>query len=292
MVSKAAILIAGPTASGKSAAAMRFAHCFDGVIVNADSMQVYTELRVLTARPSVADEAVCPHRLYGHVSASDGYSAGRWLADVENVLAEIDATGKRAVFVGGTGLYFKALTEGLSPMPPVRQDIRAHWREEALRLPAAELHAELARVDPLTADGLNPNDTQRIVRALEVAQSTGRPLAVWQQEPGVPLIPRGCWRGFVIAPPRDVNVARADRRFEDMLETGALDEVRRIMALGLSSELPAMRALGVIPLSRHLSGELSMAEAAAMGKSQTRQYIKRQMTWLRRHMISWKWIKS
>lgn len=290
MAAKTALLIAGPTASGKSAVAMRLARKLDGVIVNADSMQVYREMRVLTARPGPEDEASVPHRLYGHVPVSESYSVGKWLADAQAVITEISGSGQRPIFVGGTGLYFNALTRGLSPMPPVREEVRAYWRAEARVRSADMLHAELNRLDPLTAQSVRPTDPQRIVRALEVFQSTGRPLAEWQQDTGVPLLAPGSWRGLVIAPPRSDNIANAMRRFDAMMLHGALEEVQRLREMQLGSDLPAMQALGVAPLLRHLEGSLDLADAVTEGKSQTRKYIKRQLTWLRRYMIAWKWI--
>lgn len=287
---KRAILIAGPTASGKSAAGLRLAGRLDGVIVNADSMQVYRDLRILTARPTDEEERLAPHRLYGHVDAGDAYSVARWLTDVAGVLRELDAEGRRAIFVGGTGLYFNALTQGLSPMPPVDIEVRAYWREEAQRRPARELHRELQRIDPTGAELVRPSDTQRIVRALEVAQSTGRSLASWHLESGEPLLAPGTWRGIVVAPERDENYALADRRFDAMMAAGALGEAAALRARRLSPELPAMRALGVAPLVEHLAGSLGLDEAVELGKRQTRNYVKRQMTWLRRYMIAWRWI--
>ena len=289
MATKRAILIAGATASGKSAVGLRLARRFDGVIVNADSMQVYAEMRVLTARPDAADERAAPHRLYGHISAREHYSVGRWLEDVQRVLVEIEQLGRRAIFVGGTGLYFNALTRGLSPMPRIDDAVRAHWRAEAHRRPPQELHAELARLDPLTASRVRSSDPQRIVRGLEVIQSTGRPLASWQAESGPPLLAEGSWRGLVIAPPRETLYSRAESRFDQMMARGALDEVRTLRGLQIDPDLPAMRALGVAPLMKHLDGEVSYDAAIELAKTQTRQYIKRQLTWLRRYMISWGW---
>ncbi len=287
---KRAILIAGATASGKSAVGLRLAHRFDGVIVNADSMQVYAEMRVLTARPEAADERAVPHRLYGYVSVRENYSVARWLEDVQRVLVEIERLGRRPVFVGGTGLYFSALTRGLSPIPKIDGRVRAYWRAEALRRPAQELHAELARLDPLTASRTRSSDRQRIVRGLEVIQSTGRPLVLWQADTAPPLLPTRSWRGIVIARPRETLYASAEARFDQMMANGALDEVRGLRDMQIDPELPAMRALGVAPLMKHLDGEVSYETAIELAKTQTRQYIKRQLTWLRRYMISWSWV--
>ena len=253
------ILIAGPTASGKSALALRIAEETGGVIVNADSMQVYRELPILSARPSAADEARAPHRLYGHVPASEAYSVGRFVREAQGVLAEILGEGRRPVFVGGTGLYFKALLEGLSPIPAIPPAIREHWRAEADRKGAAKLHRKLLELDPVTASRLQPSDPQRIVRALEVLDATGRPLWEWQNEPG----------------------------FDEMMRRGALEEARGISKLGLDPALPSMRALGLRPLLAHLAGDLDREEAVAEAKAETRRYIKRQATWINGNMKSW-----
>lgn len=292
LAAKHVILIAGPTASGKSAIGLRLARRLNGVIVNADSMQVYADMAVLTARPESADELAVPHRLYGHVSARENYSVARWLKDAQRVLGEIEQLGQRPIFVGGTGLYLNALTQGLSPMPEIDSEVRAYWRAEAVGRPPGELHAELVRLDALTASRIRPSDPQRIVRALEVIQSTGRPLVHWQADAGTPLLPAGSWRGLVVAPERAQLNARADARFDQMMATGALEEVRRLREMQLDPELPAMRALGVAPLIEHLDGSMSLEAAAEVAKTQTRQYIKRQLTWLKRYMISWKWISE
>lgn len=281
------ILIAGPTASGKSALALALAEHLDGIIINADSMQVYSELRILTARPSVPDEAKVPHRLYGHVPARDAYSAGRFVADVRAALAEAATLGRRPVIVGGTGLYFNALLEGLSPIPPVRAEVRAFWRGEGERLGAAALHEILATRDTEMAARLEPSDTQRIVRALEVLDSSGRSLAFWQSQPGKAVLNDAACKKLLVLPDRAVLHARADARFDAMMAAGALDEVRTLARLDLSSDLPAMRALGVAPLIAALRGEMPIADAVMTSKAQTRQYIKRQETWIGRNMITW-----
>ncbi|MCH9807803.1 MAG: tRNA (adenosine(37)-N6)-dimethylallyltransferase MiaA [Alphaproteobacteria bacterium] len=292
MIDRQAVLIAGPTASGKSAAGLRLARGLDGVIVNADSMQVFAQLRILTARPDAEDETSVPHRLYGHVSAREAYSVAAWLEDVRGVLGEIDAAGKRAIFVGGTGLYFNALTRGLAAMPDIDPVIRAHWRAAARARRPQDLHRELMALDPVTGGRLRETDPQRIVRALEVIQSTGRPLAEWQAMPAKPLLPPGTWRGLVIAPSRAILHERANRRFDQMMGEGVLDEVQALRAMQLDDVLPVMRAIGVRPLLAHLDGQVSIEEAVEQSKAQTRQYIKRQTTWLRRNMVSWKWLFS
>ena len=286
------ILIAGPTASGKSGLALALAERLGGTVVNADSMQVYRELRILTARPTAEDEARAPHALYGCVGGAEAYSAGRYAVDAARAIAEARAAGRVPVVVGGTGLYFKALLEGLSPIPAADPQVRAFWRAEGARRPATELHAHLAGRDPEMAARLIPTDTQRIVRALEVLDSTGRSLAAWQRQPGRPVLAEGETIRLLLLPDRGRHGALIDSRFDAMLAAGALDEVRRLTALGLSSELPVMRALGVAPLAAHLRGVQSLEAAAAAAKTVTRRYAKRQLTWLRRNMIAWKIISA
>lgn len=287
MTKKDAVLIAGPTASGKSELALRIAAAVDGVVLNADSMQVYRDLRVLTARPDEAERARAPHRLYGFVSAADGYSVGRYVEDVTAALGELRAAGRIPVIVGGTGLYFRALLEGLSPVPQVDDAVRQRWRDEARRAGAAALHAILAERDPAMAKRLVQTDTQRIVRALEVFDSTGRSLADWQAMPGRPVLDGDHCVRLVMSLPREVVYERCDRRFEAMLADGALEEVEALAALGLAPDLPIMRAVGVRALIAHLGGHLTLEEAAEVAKTETRNYAKRQLTWLRRNMISW-----
>ncbi|MCB1504931.1 MAG: tRNA (adenosine(37)-N6)-dimethylallyltransferase MiaA [Hyphomicrobiaceae bacterium] len=283
-----AVLIAGPTASGKSAFALALAQSKDGVIINADSMQVYAEMRVLTARPSPDEEALVPHRLYGHVSARESYSVGRWLDEVATEIAAAKSQGRLPIIVGGTGLYFNALLEGLSPIPPIPDDIRSHWRAAGAVTPAAELHAELTKRDSLTASQLIPTDRQRIVRALEVIDATGRPLAEWQKIRGQPLLAADQVAKLVIAPPRNVIYDNCERRFRHMVEQGALDEADRMRRMQLPGDMPAMGALGLSQLVACLRGEMSREAAIQAATQQTRRYIKRQLTWLNRYMISWK----
>jgi tRNA dimethylallyltransferase len=286
------ILIAGPTASGKSALALELAERLGGVVINADSMQVYAELRILTARPSQAEEARATHSLYGFVPAGEAYSAGRFVKDAAGAIAGAHAKGLRPIIVGGTGLYFKALTEGLSPIPGVDPTVRQRWRDEAQSKGAGELFIHLTMLDPETAARLNPSDTQRIVRALEVLTSSGRPLSYWQSQKGTPVVDLAAAHAFAIVPERGPLQTRADARFDQMIEAGALDEAASLLRLGLDPELPSMRALGVAPLIAHLQGKASVAEAVAAAKLETRQYIKRQETWIRRYMIAWKHIKT
>jgi tRNA dimethylallyltransferase len=281
------ILIAGPTASGKSELAMTLAERHGGIVINADSMQVYRELAILTARPDAADEARVPHALYGHVAAGDAYSVGRWLEDVRRALEHARAENHRPIIVGGTGLYFRALLEGLSPVPAIPEDIRAHWRGEAARLGAAGLHAVLAAKDVEMAARLRPTDPQRITRALEVLEATGLSLAIWQTRAGTPLLVAKETERLLVLRDRQELFARCDTRFDGMRAAGGLDEARRLLALDLDPSLPAMRAVGVRPLLLMLSGQLDEEEAIARAKQDTRHYVRRQLTWLNRHMSTW-----
>lgn len=283
-----AILIAGPTASGKSALALAIAEARGpAVIVNADSMQVYTDLSVLTARPDAADEARAPHRLFGNVDGAEAYSVARYVEDAGRELEAARQAGLLPIVVGGTGLYFKALLEGLSPIPAIDPAVRARLRAEAAEMGALTMHEQLEAIDPEMAARLVPTDTQRITRALEVIESTGRSLADWQRVPGTPVLDPAATVRLVLAPPRDILTRRCDDRFDQMMALGALDEVRRLAARNLSPELPVMRALGVPPLLAHLRGEATLSDACAAAKTETRQFAKRQLTWLRRHMIAW-----
>jgi tRNA dimethylallyltransferase len=286
------ILIAGPTASGKSELALALAERCGGSIINADSMQVYRELAILTARPTPADEARAPHRLYGIQPAAEAYSVGRFVVDAEAAIAAVKAEGRVPILVGGTGLYFKALLEGLAPIPTIPDAVRRHWRAAAEAQPAAELHAVLSARDPQTAAALKPGDGQRIVRALEVLEATGRPLAVWQRHAAVPVIDPAQARRIVVTAERAVLGERAKARLARMMANGALAEVAALAGLGLSAELPAMRALGVGHIITHLAGTMTLAAAIDAIASDTRRYIKRQQTWLNRNMIAWNHINS
>jgi tRNA dimethylallyltransferase len=282
-----AVLICGPTASGKSALALELAREFGGVVINADSMQVYAELRVITNRPAPEDEALAPHRLYGVRPTARPYSAALFLGDVERELVEARREGRLPIIVGGTGLYFKALTEGLSDIPDIPEDIRARWRLAAQEQPPEALHAELARRDPLTAARLRPSDPQRIVRALEVLDATGRPLAEWQATKQPPLLPLAQTFPLVVSLERGELYRRCDARFDAMLAAGAIEEARAMDALGLDPALPAMRAVGLPQLIAYCSGELTLDEAATRAKTNTRNYAKRQITWINHNFITW-----
>ena len=292
MTSYRAILIAGPTASGKSALAVRMAQRHNGIVINADSMQVYRDLVILTARPAPADLQAARHALYGYVTGDEPYSVGRWVADAAEVMADCWRDGSMPIVVGGTGLYFKALLEGLSPIPAIPAAVRDHWRAEAQRLGPAALHALLAARDPATAAKLLPTDPQRTTRALEVFDATGRSLADWQREPGRPVVDEGRTLRLVISHERTELHRRSDARFDAMMAGDALEEARVLAAKNYSTELPVMRALGVAPLIAAAEGRLPLNEAVARTKLDTRQYIKRQETWLRRNMMSWNWLST
>jgi tRNA dimethylallyltransferase len=279
-------LIAGPTASGKSALALRLAETLGGEVVNADSMQLYADLRLLSARPSAEDEARAPHHLYGVADAAETWSVGRWLDAARDALAGIAARGRTAIVVGGTGLYFRALTQGLAEIPPTPEPVRSQARADYARLGEDAFRARLAGLDPLAAARIAPGDRQRLLRAYEVAAATGRPLNAWQASTA-PTLDAGGWRAVAIAPPRDALYARCDLRLETMLRHGALDEVKALVARGLDPELPAMKALGVRELAAHLAGQLSLAKALALAQQETRRYAKRQGTWFRNQTPDW-----
>ncbi|WP_426419832.1 tRNA (adenosine(37)-N6)-dimethylallyltransferase MiaA [Bradyrhizobium genosp. A] len=286
-----AVLIAGPTASGKSALALELALNAGGIVINADSMQVYRDLRVITARPTPDEEARVPHRLYGHVDAAVNFSAGAWVSDATKVLEEAQAERRLPIFIGGTGLYFKALTAGLSVVPPIPAEIRENVRARLERNGVEALHAELACRDPRAAERLNLRDRTRIARALEVIEATGRSLLDWHHEGQPPLLPKDSFRAVFLAPERDELYARIDARFDAMLGAGALTEVERLAARGLDPLLPAMKAHGVPALIGHLRGEVSLEDAATMGRADTRHYAKRQFTWFRHQLPEFEWVK-
>ena len=290
MQSNKAVLIAGPTASGKSALALELAERAGGTVINTDSMQVYRDLSIITARPRPDEEARAPHRLYGHVDAVVNFSAGAWVADAAKVLEEARTENRLPIFIGGSGLYFKALTRGLSAVPPIPPEIREAVRARLDRDGVEALHAELARRDPLSGERLKPRDRTRIARALEVVEATGRALTDWHREGLPPLLPPGSFAALFLAPEREALYARIDARFDTMLKAGALEEVERLAARGLDPLLPAMKAHGVPPLLRHLKGEMSLEEAATIGKADTRHYAKRQFTWFRHQLPEFEWV--
>jgi tRNA dimethylallyltransferase len=286
-----AVLIAGPTASGKSALALALAQKTGGVVINTDSMQVYRDLRIITARPTPEEEARVPHRLYGHVDAAVNFSAGSWVADAARVLAEARAQNALPIFVGGSGLYFKALTRGLSAVPPIPPEIRDGVRARLERDGVEALYAQLGQRDPFSAGRLKPRDRTRIARALEVVEATGRSLTDWHRDGLPPLLVAGTFRSLFLEPDRDVLYARIDARFDAMLKAGALEEVAALAARRLDPLLPAMKAHGVPALIRHLVGEITLEEAAGIGRADTRRYAKRQFTWFRHQLPEFEWVK-
>jgi len=291
MKMKSAVLIAGPTASGKSALALEVAARTDGIVINADSMQVYRDLRIITARPSEEEMRQAPHRLYGHIGAEEIYSAGRWLREAEAEIAAAQATGKLAIVIGGTGLYFSALLKGLSAVPEVPAEVRQQVRDLGDTKDNEALHAHLAARDPRTASELRVPDRQRILRALEVVEATGRGLSEWREEPGVPALNSDDYLAIFLETDREALGKRIDARFDKMLVEGALDEVKALKARDLDPRMPAMKAHGVPWLIKYLNGEIPLDEAALLGKRDTRQYAKRQETWFRNQLPEFQWVK-
>ncbi len=273
------LLITGPTASGKSRLGVAVAEEFRGTVINADSMQVYRDLAVLTARPGPAELARVPHRLFGVLDASELCSAARWLALAEAEITAAARDGRLPVLVGGTGLYLKSLLRGLAPVPEIPAEVRRAARTLQKELGGDEFRAALAKRDPVGAARLNPADTQRLVRAYEVVVATGRSLTDWQREQARAVRPRVA--AIVLLPPRDALYSAIDARFASMAEVGALDEVRALMARQLSPDLPALKAVGVRELAAHLRGEITLDAAIAAAQQASRRYAKRQMTWLR-----------
>jgi len=279
-----AILIAGPTASGKSALALKLAAETGGVIVNADSMQVYSLLDVLTARPQVDELSQAEHLLYGHVEPCEAYSTGRYMRAVQALQEKGAFAGRSAIFVGGTGLYFRALTQGLSTIPEVPAVIREKWRQAAIEEGAGALHRLLVERDPVAATAIHASDAQRIVRALEVEEASGKPISYWQKMAGPPVVDVASARLYVIEPDRDVLGERISRRFDIMLEQDAMAEARALAALNLDPALPAMKAIGARELIAADRGEISLDAAVELAKTASRQYAKRQMTWFRNQL--------
>lgn len=275
------ILIAGPTASGKSALALELAEKTGGVIVNADSMQVYDILQVLTARPGRKELAIAPHYLYGHVSPADNYSVAAWLADVKNLLERDELAGRTVIFAGGTGLYFLALQGGISDMPEIPAHVRERWRYKLAEEGAGKLHRALRQTDPEAAEAIKAGDGQRIVRALEVFEATGKPISYWRNRPGTALIDPENTRKIMVLPERGTLAERIERRFDAMISAGAMDEVRKLLSLKLDGTMPAMKAIGVRELGAYMEGHLALDDAISQAKASTRQYAKRQLTWLR-----------
>lgn len=287
-----AVLIAGPTASGKSAFAIEVARLTGGVVLNADSMQVYSDLRLLTARPSPEDEAATEHRLYGFVDGAENFSVARYVGAVNAELEALHAARRLPILTGGTGLYFQALEAGLSRIPDLPAEVREHERAAAADVSTADLHARLALCDPAGAAILRPTDRLRVMRALEVFAATGRSLSSFhgEREPG-PLGGKRLLKLF-LAPERGALHERINARFLDMISKGALDEVRGLAARGLDPLLPVMRAHGAPALMAYLRGEMPLNDAIQRGQADTRAYVKRQFTWFRNQMDGWQWLDS
>jgi len=272
-------LIAGPTASGKSRLAARLGKATNSVIVNADSMQVYDVLHLLTARPQHREMQKLPHYLYGFVHPSQNFSTGLWQAHVRDLVQQPDLQHKNLIFVGGTGLYFRALCGGLAEIPPIPPIIRDALRQRLQDEGAQKLHAELHRKDKTAAARIKPQDGQRVIRALEVLAATGHPLHYWQQQKTASLVDGKRAQKILILPERATLYQRIESRFDEMLAQGALDEVRALMALGIDATMPTMKAIGVRELAQVLEGNWSIERAKERAKIATRQYAKRQMTW-------------
>lgn len=281
-----AVLIAGPTASGKSDVALGLAERLKGTIINADAMQVYEGLRILTARPSPEDEARVPHRLYGTVPASTAFSVGDWTAAATQAAIEVTGAGRLPIFVGGTGMYLSVLSEGISPMPEIPADIREEVRGIPDRQSLAELYEMVRKVDEASAERIGPTDPQRLMRALEVFRATDEPLTSWQQKPRQKPF-EGRFARIVLAPERQWVYDRIERRFDAMVMSGAMQEVEALAKRGLDPDLPLMKALGVEDLIRVQCGKISLEEAVTEIKTKTRRFAKRQMTWFRNQMITW-----
>ncbi len=282
---KDALLIAGPTASGKSALAIAVAKATGGVIVNADSMQLYDGLRVLTARPTPEEEAAAEHRLYGFVDPRVAFSVGDYVRTAAPLLGDLQRAGRLAILVGGTGLYFRALTHGLAEVPAIPAEVMA----EVEAIPPGELHRTLAAEDPESAGRLSPADLPRLQRALSVKRGTGLSLGDWRRDATAPILQPDRWAGLFLGPERGPLYGRIDRRFEAMMASGALEEAARIRDLGLPANRGVMKAHGMPHLIAHLDGRLSLEEAIRLGQRDTRNYAKRQFTWARRFMTDWRW---
>ncbi|MEM9668334.1 MAG: tRNA (adenosine(37)-N6)-dimethylallyltransferase MiaA [Pseudomonadota bacterium] len=287
-----AILIHGPTASGKSALAAAVAKRLDGEVINADSMQVYGDLDILTARPTKQDMAGVPHHMFGHIDAAERYSTGKWLQDVGEILRDVEHRGKVPVLVGGTGLYFLALTVGLSEIPPVPEDIRADVRTIASEEGGAGLKARLAEVDPESATRLAEGDRQRLSRAYEVWLATGKPFSSFTGKRRPPALSRNEWLGVALTPPRPILYNRIEDRFDAMMTNGAMDEARSLVARSLDPELPAMKAHGMPWLAAYIRGDMKASQAIEHAKRDTRRYAKRQFTWIGRQFPFWPRIPS
>jgi tRNA dimethylallyltransferase len=286
------LLIGGPTASGKSAYALKLAEGRDAVIINADSMQVYRELPILTAHPSVEDKARAPHLLYGFLPAAERCNAALWLAAAKQEIDTALEAGKTPIVVGGTGLYLRCLVQGIAVIPEIAEELRVEARHLLEQIGNAEFHRMLAAKDPVAASTLNPGDSQRILRAWEVITHTQVPIHEWQGRPHTLLYPKESFTGYFINPPREQLYAQCDARFLTMLERGALEEVKALAEQRLDASLPAMKALGVQELIRYIQGDASLAEATAKAQQATRNYAKRQVTWFSNQFPDWQQIST
>ncbi len=288
---KRALFIAGPTAGGKSAFALKAAQAYDGIIINADSMQVYRDMRVITACPSAAEEQLAPHRLYRFLDGAETCSAAFWADKAMEQIEYAWSEGKLPILVGGTGMYFKVLLDGIAKVPDIPEEIRQEVRRQCAEEGSEALHAELLLTDPKIAVRLAPGDSQRISRAVEVERATGTPLSEWQKktEPGPMQIhdEQGAVQKFILLPEREVLYDRCNRRFDMMLKEGGLQEVQALLARNLARELPVMRALGVPSLVAYLQGDISLEQASEQAKMQTRRFAKRQLTWFRNQFSRW-----
>jgi len=279
-------LIAGPTASGKSSLALRLAEAADAEIINADSMQLYRDLAVLTARPPPEDEARAPHHLFGTVDAADGWSVGRWLRAVDELLARLTEAHRPVVLVGGTGLYFQALTKGLATTPPAPAEVRREAEADFDLMGESAFRGRLGAYDPAAAARISQGDRQRLVRAWEVYAATGTPLSDWQKT-GQPVLASHTWRAVALEPPRERLYARIDARLAAMAAAGAVEEVAALIGRNLDPVLPAMKAVGVREFAAYLRGETGLDEALIAAQRETRRYAKRQLTWMRGQMAGW-----
>ena len=280
---KPVVLIAGPTASGKSRFATNLAIQYDGEVINADALQVYSDLRVISARPVDEDMQGIPHHLFGHVDGAHRYSTGQWLRDASAVILDVMGRGKLPIVVGGTGLYFKALTDGLAKIPPSDTALATQY----LKINGIEKLRTLAEsLDPVATPRVLGNDPQRLLRIVSVAQETGKPLSEWQSQT-TPIIPKGYWASCVLLPPREQLYERINLRFDSMIEEGGLSEVKALVSRGLSLDLPVMRAIGVKTIAEHLSGHHDLQTGIDLAKRDTRRFSKRQMTWFRGQAPDW-----
>lgn len=279
-------VVCGPTASGKSGLALALARRIGGTVINADSMQVYRGLEILTAQPTAAERAEVPHALYGILDPADPCSAGRWRELALAAIAAAREAGRTAILCGGSGLYLRALMQGIAPVPAIADSVRVAVRARFAEIGPAAFHAELARRDPETAASVRPSDPLRLMRAMEVLEATGLPLARWRALPAQALPGALRFRTMLLDPPRAALYAAIEARFDRMIEAGALDEARALAARGLDPALPAMKALGVMDLARAAAGEIAMEQAVSRAKTASRNYAKRQETWFSRQIIA------